>query len=69
MLDNAKRLDKRYFMIYNFKHEYFNKFEVFEVNKMRARSYYIPFRNPDVMYANDYLTERYNSDMITLLNG
>ncbi len=69
MLDNAKRLDKRFFMIYNFKHEYFNKFEVFEVNKMRARSYYIPFRNPDVMYANDYLTERYNSDMITLLNG
>lgn len=56
-------------MIYTFKHENFNKFEVFEVNKMKARSYYIPFRSLEKMYENDYLTERYNSDMVTILNG
>ena len=56
-------------MIYNFKQENFNKFEVFEINKMRPRSYYIPFGSLDKMYDNTYLTERYNSDMVTILNG
>ena len=56
-------------MIYKFKQEYFNKFEVFEVNKMRPRSYYIPFGSLDKMYATDYMHERYNSDMVTILNG
>ena len=56
-------------MIYTFKQECFNKFEIFEINKMRPRSYYIPFRSLECMNSNDYLTERYNSDMVTVLNG
>ena len=56
-------------MIYTFKQECFNKFEIFEINKMRPRSYYIPFRSLECMNSNDYLTERYNSDMVTILNG
>ncbi len=56
-------------MIYNFKHDNFNKFEVFEINKMRPRSYYIPFNSTEEMASSTYLTERYNSSMVTLLNG
>lgn len=52
-----------------FVNDLYNNFEVFEVNKMAGRSYYIPFRSVEKMQETTYLTERYDSDMITLLNG
>lgn len=56
-------------MRYTFKHELFNNFSNYEVNKLKARSYHIPFADAELMNNNNYLNERYNSDMITLLNG
>lgn len=47
----------------------FNNFSVYEVNKMAGRSYYIPFGSVEKMQQTNYLTERYESDMVTLLNG
>ena len=56
-------------MKYNFKHENFNNVSIFEDNKLEARSYHIPFASLNTMIDNDYLTERYHSDMVTMLNG
>lgn len=56
-------------MKYTFNHELFNDFSKFEVNKLNARSYHVPFANLELMNNSDYLSERYQSDMLTLLNG
>ncbi len=56
-------------MKYKFDHINFNKFSIFEDNKLEGRSYHIPFASLEAMNSTDYLSERYNSDMITMLNG
>lgn len=40
-----------------------------EVNKLKGRAYTIPYRNADALKKTSCLTERYNSDMVTVLSG
>lgn len=56
-------------MNYELKKTNYNNFKVFSENKLSPKSYFIPFRNIENLKSTDYLTERYNSDMITILNG
>lgn len=56
-------------MLYNFNHDKYNNFKIYEENKISGRAYFIPFKNMDVLEKTTYLNERYNSDMVTLLNG
>lgn len=56
-------------MLYNIEHSYYNNFKVYELNKLAPRAYFIPFENKKECDKTTYLTERYNSNQITLLNG
>lgn len=44
-------------------------FNVFEENKLPARSYFIPFANEKTLGKTDYKNERYNSDRVVMLSG
>ena len=44
-------------------------FNVFEENKLPARSYFIPFSSLDKLAQTDYKNERYHSDRIYMLSG
>lgn len=44
-------------------------FNIFEENKLQARSYFIPFSNTKALLGSDYKRERYQSDRITMLSG
>ncbi|MCM1365071.1 MAG: hypothetical protein NC122_08330 [Faecalibacterium sp.] len=46
-----------------------NNFSVFEQGKLAARSYFIPYENRAVLEQQSALTERFNSDMVTVLSG
>lgn len=56
-------------MLYTFKHDKYSDFKVFEDNRLRPRSYFIPFENRKQCDDTDYLTERYASPLITVLSG
>lgn len=56
-------------MKYSFEHKNYSNFNIFEENKMPPRAYLIPFKSLKNLKATDYLSERYKSDMVTLLNG
>lgn len=44
-------------------------FSVFEQNKQKARTYFIPFSSTEKLNATDYKTERYESDRVMMLSG
>ncbi len=47
----------------------FRDFNVAEINKLSPRAYFIPYSSREKLCEQDVLTERYNSDMVTVLNG
>ncbi len=47
----------------------FRNFDVAEINKLSPRAYFIPYSDMEKLCEQDVLTERYNSDMVTVLNG
>ncbi len=47
----------------------FRNFDVAEINKLSPRAYFIPYSSMEKLCEQDVLTERYNSDMVTVLNG
>ena len=56
-------------MRYVINRENFRKFEIREIGKLPPRSYFIPYGSRDDLESQDVLTERYNSDMVQVLNG
>ncbi len=46
-----------------------NNFDLFEQNKLPGRAYAIPYRDRDLLLRQSVLTERYESDMVTVLSG
>ena len=56
-------------MLYTFRHDKYSDFNVFEDNRLRPRSYFIPFETKEQCDATDYLTERYSSPLVTVLSG
>ena len=56
-------------MKYQIKKLYVNDFSVFEKNKLRERSYFIPYVNQEDFVGKTALTERYNSPVVTVLSG
>ncbi len=47
----------------------FRDFNVAEINKLSPRAYFIPYSSKEKLCEQNVLTERYNSDMVTVLNG
>lgn len=47
----------------------FRDFNVAEINKLSPRAYFIPYASKEKLCEQDVLTERYNSSMVTVLNG
>lgn len=47
----------------------FRDFNVSEINKLSPRAYFVPYASREKLCEQDVLTERYNSSMVTLLNG
>ena len=56
-------------MKYSIHTGHYNDFNIFEENKEKARAYFIPHKNAQELSTTDYLTERYKSSMILMLNG
>ncbi|MEG0546374.1 MAG: glycoside hydrolase family 2 TIM barrel-domain containing protein [Oscillospiraceae bacterium] len=56
-------------MKYSLKKNNYNTFEIYELGKLKARSYFIPHSNKADAVKADYLTERYDSDKILMLSG
>lgn len=56
-------------MKYILNKENYHNFHVFEINKLPARSYFIPFRTRDEADAVELLEKRYSSDKVICLNG
>ena len=44
-------------------------FSVFEENKLKARSYFIPHSSVESLLESDYKNERYRSDRVVMLSG
>ena len=47
----------------------FRDFNVAEINKLSPRAYFIPYSSKESLCEQNVLTERYNSSMVTVLNG
>ena len=47
----------------------FRDFNVAEVGKLSPRAYFIPYASKEKLCEQNVLTERYNSSMVTILNG
>ncbi len=47
----------------------FRDFNVAEINKLSPRAYFIPYASKEKLCEQSVLTERYNSSMVTILNG
>ncbi|MCR5524032.1 MAG: hypothetical protein K6F64_10460 [Clostridia bacterium] len=47
----------------------FNDFSVYEINKMPARTYMIPYSAKSILAKTTLKKERYNSDMVKVLSG
>ena len=56
-------------MKYSIHRKLHTDFNVFEENKLDARSYFIPFSSVKRLVKTDFKNERYSSDRVTLLNG
>lgn len=56
-------------MKYQIKKLNINNFSVFEENKLAARSYFIPYSSKEKLLQQNVLTERYNSELVTVLSG
>ncbi len=56
-------------MKYTINTDNFRNFDVAEINKLSPRTYFIPYSDMDKLCEQTVLTERYNSDMVTVLNG
>ncbi|MCM1545229.1 MAG: hypothetical protein NC110_08020, partial [Ruminococcus sp.] len=56
-------------MKYQIKKLEVNNFSVFEQGKLKARSYFIPYENRKNLEKQTALTERCNSEMVTVLSG
>ncbi|MBR5826613.1 MAG: hypothetical protein IKY78_05965 [Clostridia bacterium] len=56
-------------MKYQIKKLYVNDFSVFEKNKIRDRSYFIPYKSQSGFEGKTVLTERYGSDCVNVLSG
>lgn len=56
-------------MKYQIKKLYVNDFLVYEKNKIKERSYFIPYKNQADFEGKTVLTERYSSDCVTVLSG
>ncbi|MCR4925729.1 MAG: glycoside hydrolase family 2, partial [Clostridiales bacterium] len=55
--------------IYTFNLKNYKDFDVIEENKLKPRSYFIPYENFERLVATDCLTERYRSDIVKVLSG
>ena len=47
----------------------YHQFEIFQVNKLPARSYFIPFSEKEQAMAAEIGNKRYTSSKVTCLNG
>ncbi len=47
----------------------FRDFDTAEINKLAPRAYFVPYASKEKLCEQDVLTERYNSSMVTILNG
>lgn len=56
-------------MNYRINKENYHAFNTFEVNRLRARTNFIPYKDIDTLNKNSIMTERYNSEMVQSLNG
>ena len=56
-------------MKYSIINDNYRNFEVFEINKLKPRAYAIPFKSIRNLKATNCLTERYKSDIVTVLSG
>lgn len=56
-------------MKYTINTDNFRNFDVAEINKLSPRAYFIPYSSREKLCEQNVLTERYNSDMVTVLNG
>ena len=55
-------------MKYQIKRLEANNFDVFEIGKLPARSYFIPYTDRAALQKQSVLSERYSSDMVTVLS-
>lgn len=55
-------------MVYNLNNHYC-QFSVYKDNVLQPRAYFIPFRSAERLAQTDMMTERYASDMVTVLSG
>ena len=56
-------------MKYTINKDNFRNFDVAEINKLSPRAYFVPYSSMEKLCEQNVLTERYNSDMVTVLNG
>ena len=56
-------------MKYSFNNKNFNDFSVYEINKLPARAYFIPYSSKAVLQKTNFVKERVSSDMVTVLSG
>ena len=56
-------------MEYNIINDNYRDFDIFEINKLKPRTYAIPFGSLKKLKATDCLTERYKSDKVRVLSG
>lgn len=56
-------------MKYLINRENFRQFDIKESNKLAGRAYFIPYPSKKLLCEQSPLTERYNSPLVTLLNG
>ena len=56
-------------MKYQIKKLLVNNFDVYEENKLPARSYFIPFSSQEKASQAQVLTKRYISDQVSVISG
>ena len=56
-------------MIYKLNRDNYRDFSALNINRLPGRAYSIPFRELSRLKKTDCLTERYKSDMVTVLSG
>ena len=56
-------------MKYSFNRKNFNDFSVYEINKLPARAYFIPYTSKAVLQKTKFAKERTSSDIVTVLSG
>ena len=56
-------------MKYQIKKLNINNFDIFYQNKLNARSYFIPYKDKELLRTKTVLDERYGSDMVSVLSG